>query len=298
VLLDRPLSTKIRQIWGQPWAITGVFQDFGAGIQIATKVLHLFHLFWRSTMKKTLLAVTMAALALPLSSQAAESGLGITGNFGFTSNYKYRGISQSADKVAAQGGFDVSHGSGLYLGAWTSNVADWANYNGNGQEIDIYGGFKTELPAGIGLDIGALQYYYPGTGINLPAAAVKKPNTLEYYVGLSYGPIAYKFSQTSDLFFGAPGSKNSTYQNINAKFPLSEKVSLSASFGEQKVKGSGNPTYNDYGVGVSYALPADFSVTLSYIGTSGLSAAEKVWFTYENKKLYEAKTILTVSKSF
>ena len=66
-------------------------------------------------MKKTLLAVTMAALTIPLTSQAAESGLGIAGNFGFTSSYKYRGISQSADKVAAQGGFDLSHGSGLYL---------------------------------------------------------------------------------------------------------------------------------------------------------------------------------------
>lgn len=254
-------------------------------------------------MKKTLLAVTMAALALPVASQAAESGLGITGNFGFTSNYKYRGISQSADKVAAQGGFDVSHGSGLYLGTWTSNVADWANFNGNGQEIDVYGGFKTEL-AGVGFDVGALQYYYPGSAINTPAGAIKKPDTLEYYVGLSYGPIAYKFSQTSDLFFGAPGSKNSTYQNINAKFPLSEKVSLSASYGEQKVKGTGNPTYNDYSVGVSYALPADFSVTLSYVGTSGMTATEKTWFTYtypENtpsKKLYEAKSILTVSKSF
>jgi uncharacterized protein (TIGR02001 family) len=251
-------------------------------------------------MKKALLAVTMAALALPITSQAAESGLGITGNFGFTSNYKYRGISQSADKVAAQGGFDVSHGSGLYLGAWTSTVGDWANFNGNGQEIDVYGGFKAELPGGIGLDIGALQYLYPGSAINVPAGSVKKPDTLEYYVGLSYGPLTYKYSQSSDLLFGAANSKNSTYQIISAKFPLSEKVSLSASFGEQKIKGAGNPTYNDYGVGVSYALPADFSVTLSYIGTSGLSAAEKSWFTftYDNRKLYEAATILTVSKTF
>jgi uncharacterized protein (TIGR02001 family) len=250
-------------------------------------------------MKKTLLAVTMAALTLPVASQAAESGLSISGNFGFTSNYKYRGISQTDNKMAAQGGFDVKHGSGLYLGTWTSNVSDWANFEGNGQEIDVYAGYSTSLPMGLGIDVGALQYFYPGTEAS--GLSGKKPNTLEYYVGLSFGPISYKFSQTSDLWFSVPGSKNSTYHFISAKFPLSEKASISASFGEQTVKGAGNPTYNDYSVGLSYALPSDFSVTLAYVGTSGLSSPEKTGFTAgENgtTKLYEAKSILTVSKSF
>ncbi|MFZ9314685.1 MAG: TorF family putative porin, partial [Burkholderiaceae bacterium] len=112
-------------------------------------------------MKKTLLAVTMAALTLPMTSQAAESGLEISGNFGLTSNYKFRGISQTDNKPAAQGGFDLAHSSGLYIGTWTSNVSDWANAAGNGQEIDLYAGYSTELPLGLGIDVGALKYYYP-----------------------------------------------------------------------------------------------------------------------------------------
>ena len=248
-------------------------------------------------MKKTLLAISMAVLAVPLTSQA-NTGLELSGNFGLTSNYKFRGISQTDNKPAAQGGFDLNHGSGLYLGVWTSNVSNWAKFEGNGQEVDIYAGYSTELPMGLGFDIGALQYVYPGT---LVGDSGKKPNTLEFYVGLSFGPISYKFSQTSDLWFSVAGSKNSTYHHISAEFPLSEKASVTAAFGEQTVKGVGNPTYNDYSIGVSYALPSDFSVTLAYVGTSGLSPAEKGSFTAgptDDMKLYDAKAILTISKSF
>ena len=246
-------------------------------------------------MKKTLLAVTMAALVLPMTSQAAESGLELSGNFGLTSNYKFRGISQTDNKPAAQGGFDLAHSSGLYIGTWTSNVSSFANTFGNGQEIDVYGGFSTELPLGLGLDIGALKYFYPGNGAN--------QNTLEYYFSLSYGPVNYKFSQTDNLWFGFTDSKSSTYQILSVELPISKDLTANASYGAQKVKGASNPDYTDYSVGVSYALPSDFSLTLAYVGTSGLSNAEKTekfGRTVNGKsiELYKSAAVLTLSKSF
>lgn len=246
-------------------------------------------------MKKTLLAVTMAALALPMTSQAAESGLEISGNFGLTSDYKFRGVSQTDGKPAAQGGFDLSHASGLYIGTWTSNVSYWANAGGNGQEIDIYGGYSTDLPFGLGIDVGALKYYYPSNQVT------PKQNTTEFYLGLSYGPVSYKYSQTDGLWFGFADSKSSVYQSLAVELPISEALSFSAVYGQQKVKGPTNPTYNDYSVSLSYALPSDFSLSLAYVGTTGLSAAEKGVFTAGpngTTKLYDAKAILTISKSF
>ena len=246
-------------------------------------------------MKKTLLAVTMAALALPMTSQAAESGLEISGNFGLTSDYKFRGISQTDGKPAAQGGFDLTHSSGLYIGTWTSNVSYWANTGGNGQEIDIYGGYSTDLPFGLGIDVGALKYYYPSNQVT------PKQNTTEFYLGLSYGPVSYKYSQTDGLWFGFTDSKSSVYQSLAVELPISEALSFSAAYGQQKVKGPMNPTYNDYSVSISYALPSDFSLSLAYVGTTGLSADEKVTFTkgpVNATKLYDAKAILTISKSF
>jgi uncharacterized protein (TIGR02001 family) len=256
-------------------------------------------------MKKTLLAVTIAALALPLTSQAAESGLEISGNFGLTSNYKFRGISQTDNKPAAQGGFDLAHSSGLYIGTWTSNVSDWANINGSGQEIDLYGGFGTEV-MGIGLDLGVIKYVYPGTQVN--TGSNKKPDTTEYYIGLSYGPVSYKFSQTNDLWFGFIGSKSSSYHDVSAEFPLNDAITIAAHYGNQKVKGVGNggagvanPSYTDYSVSVSYALPSEFTLSLAYVGTSGLTASEKSQFlsgTNYVKKIYDSSAVLTLSKSF
>jgi uncharacterized protein (TIGR02001 family) len=46
----------------------------------------------------------------------------ITGNAGLFSDYRFRGISQTDKKPAFQGGFDVAHSSGFYLGNWNSNI--------------------------------------------------------------------------------------------------------------------------------------------------------------------------------
>ena len=95
-------------------------------------------------MKKTVLAITLAALTLPALAQdkkAPEPEFTISGNFGLFSDYRFRGVSQTDKKPAAQGGFDLAHKSGIYVGTWTSNVSQWTA-TGASQEIDLYGGFK------------------------------------------------------------------------------------------------------------------------------------------------------------
>ena len=65
----------------------------------------------------------------------------ITGNAGVFSDYRFRGISQTDKKPAFQGGFDIGHASGFYVGNWNSNI-DSALYNGASLEMDFYGGYK------------------------------------------------------------------------------------------------------------------------------------------------------------
>ena len=82
----------------------------------------------------------------------------ITGNAGLFSDYRFRGISQTDKKPAFQGGFDVAHSSGLYIGNWNSNV-DSALYSGANIEMDFYAGFKGAVAdTGVGYDIGAIYY--------------------------------------------------------------------------------------------------------------------------------------------
>jgi uncharacterized protein (TIGR02001 family) len=256
-------------------------------------------------MKKTLLVVTLAALtsgaantALASDPKAPAPDFEISGNFGLFSDYRFRGISQTDKDPAIQGGFDLSHNSGFYIGTWGSNVADWANTSGNGMEIDVYGGYTTELPMGIGADIGFIRYEYPGNRNN------PKQNTNEWYVGASFGPLSYKFSRTTGNWFGQAGSSGSTYHALSVEVPLNDQLTLAAHYGKQKVKGASATTngFNDYKVGVSYALPNDFSIGLDYVGVSGLTAAEKSSFATSllktDVKLYESTAVISLSKTF
>src|SRR5436190_22836171 len=103
---------------------------------------------------------------------APEPDWTFTGNVGLFSQYVFRGISQTNEKPAVQGGFDLGHKSGFYAGTWASNIS-WISDGTSGNppgstasaslEWDFYGGYKGSLPADFGYDLGALYYYYPGT---------------------------------------------------------------------------------------------------------------------------------------
>ncbi len=112
------------------------------------------------------------AAPAPAAAPAPEPDWTFTGNVGLYSQYVFRGISQTNEKPALQGGFDLGHKSGLYAGTWASNIS-WLS-DGNppsapppapsaSLEWDFYGGYKGSLPADFGYDLGVLYYWYPGT---------------------------------------------------------------------------------------------------------------------------------------
>src|SRR3989337_266742 len=134
-------------------------------------------------MRKTVLATALAAAAaLPgLASAQATSPHSLSGNMSIVSDYRFRGISQTFVQPAIQGGIDYSHSSGFYLGNWNSNVSGLSYPDGGGIEMDVYGGFK--FPAGpVGLDVGVLQYIYPGAKYG----SGDDFDTTEIYLGVSW----------------------------------------------------------------------------------------------------------------
>ena len=92
-------------------------------------------------MKKSSIAILVASLCV-----AATANAGVSGNIAASSDYVWRGITQTNHSSAVSGGIDYSHDSGLYLGGWTSNIA-------SDTEIDLYGGFSKEF-SGVGVDVG------------------------------------------------------------------------------------------------------------------------------------------------
>ena len=243
-------------------------------------------------MKKTLLAIALSSALVPLApAMAAESDIELSANFGLVSDYRFRGVSQTDKEIAAQGGFDLAHKSGFYLGTWASNVGGWANTNGNGMEIDLYLGYSTEL-GGIGLDIGNLYYYYPGSDA-FPNG--DPPHTHEVYLGLSLSAFTFKTSYSTPDYFGTADSKGTLYYNLSAEVPINDSTSLSAAIGYLSDKGDSSYYKGyDYSIGVSTDLNG-FSLGLSYIAISG---DVKDNLDADGEDIGDGTVVLSISKSF
>jgi len=275
---------------------TGKPDDFRlARVSLLKKAVSPDRILIRSSiMKKTILALSLAALSVPALAQGKkpEPDITFTGNFALVSDYRFRGISQTDKKPGGQGGFDIASKSGLYAGLWTSNVSQWTA-TGASQEIDLYGGYKTSLPMDIGLDLGYISYQYPGN------TASPKNNTREFYIGLSKGPITYKAYRTIGNWFGLSDSKGSVYHDLTISYGITDKMTLSGHLGVQRLENR-LEDYKDYRIGVVYDLGEGYSAGLAFTRVSFKSDSDgKAWFTNTaGKSLYGNGTVLSVTKTF
>lgn len=107
-------------------------------------------------MKKSIVLATAVAAVLTSGVAAAE----LSANATITSNYIWRGVTQTTDQAAGQGGVDWGFGPGFYAGTWVSNV----NFDNSddGYEMDVYAGWGGETSGGgFGYDLGVISYQYP-----------------------------------------------------------------------------------------------------------------------------------------
>ena len=219
----------------------------------------------------------------------ADEGLGsFSANVGIFSEYSFRGIDQSGEEAAIQGGFDWAHDSGFYLGTWGSNV-DF-NDNESVSEFDFYGGFSKELSNGVSIDLSLIGYTYPG------AYDSSNYDFMEYAIGLgkSIGPVALSFAVNySDEFFGESG--DATYVQGGLDYELPQGVTLSAHVGHQSIDLEtvyGAPDYVDYSVGGSYTLKS-FDLSVTYVDTD----VDDNWNSTDQSGK-EGRAIFGVSRSF
>lgn len=207
---------------------------------------------------------TLASSQVVMAAEEAPTWT-VTNNIGFVSNYYFRGISQSWNKPAVQGGIDIAHSSGFYVGAWGSNVTP-NTYPDATLEVDAYAGYNGTISAveGLGYTVGLYGYFYPGgswkkytfTGTT-PAGAPQTPdggewNTYEANFGVSYNWLSAKASVTLGDWFGAEKStgwkdstSGSTYLELNAAYPLPmvEGLTLVGHVGRLDVSSELNTAY-------------------------------------------------------
>jgi uncharacterized protein (TIGR02001 family) len=241
-------------------------------------------------MKKLLLALFVLA---GITSAHAQ----VSGNLGLTSDYRFRGISQSQNAPAVQGGIDYNHKSGFYIGNWNSSVSSSVYTNGSGVESDVYAGYKKEIYKGLTLDVGSYNYFYPRA--TTTAATGSNFDTQEGFAGLGFGPVSVKYSRTlGNGYFGTANAKGTQYYEANVAYPIpGSKISLLAHAGKTNVANSSSLDYNDYNVGLGYDL-AGWNIAAKYYTNSAMTSTFTNANTVSGQKLYKNAGVLSVSKSF
>ncbi len=208
-------------------------------------------------MNKTAL---MVAAAMGLSA-AAQAELGA--NIGVTSNYLWRGVTQTDDGPAVQGGIDYSHQSGFYAGTWVSNI-DWAAA-GSGEEVDLYAGFAGEAGA-FSYDVGVLGYFYPSHDDS---------DFVELYGSIGVGPVTagINYTVSSDVD-DASGSNEAfiegdIYYYLSASHEVAESWTIGGTVGyydfEDDGVAGGDTSYAHYQLDISKNAGdfGDFTLSVS-----------------------------------
>lgn len=157
-------------------------------------------------MKKSIVLATAVAAVLSSNIALAE----LSANAAITSNYIWRGVTQSNDDAAGQGGIDWGHESGVYAGTWVSNVAFPSQDRdptsptyleadtGAGYEMDVYVGFAGEA-GDLGYDVGVVSYQYPIT---------PEFNFTEIYLSGTFSMLTVGVASTVDA---ASGNKDGVF---------------------------------------------------------------------------------------
>lgn len=248
----------------------------------------------------TLPLIAVCALASAGLARADEAACcTLAGNVTLASEYLYRGIAQTDHAPAVQGGVDLGHASGLYLGVWGSTIswlADAADISAP-VELDVYGGYKGTAGA-FSYDVGGLYYYYPG---RYPQGFVS-PDTFEAYAGVGYGFLTFKVSYALTDLFGARTpegrrTRGSYYLDLTASYPLVPGYTLVGHIGRQQVQGYADASYTDWRIGGT-AEALGFAFGLFYSATDAKGGAGEFYRNAHGTDLGAARVVLTVGKSF
>ena len=245
-------------------------------------------------------AVAAVTLALGLSLAAGSAGAFELEDAGLTvgltptisSDYLFRGVSQTQNRPAVQGTIDIQHTTGFYVGAFISNVS-FLGTNAR-QEVDALAGWRTTV-AGVSLDLGGIAYTYPGyrnpTGSGLydlqyfevSAKASYEFEPVKLLAAINYSPNYQLESGTG------------VYVEGGVEVALPFNLTLSGRVGHQWIQNNtrwGSPDFTNWNVTVSTKL-YDFVLTAGYFDTD-LNRGE----CFAGQKICAARGMVYLSRTF
>ena len=196
--------------------------------------------------------VALAVLATAAGAAYAEGEW--SGNVALSSDYVWRGVSQSNEDMAISGGFDYANGM-FYAGTWASNVDFEDGAEDTNMEWDFYGGIAGETESGIGWDVGVIYYAYPDA------------ETGDYDFVEVYGGLSYEFTGgvgVGGYVYWDPDNE-SFYVEGSAGYSFTDEFAVDATVGNYSFDGGGD--YTNWSVGATYTTPVGIDLGLRYHDT-------------------------------
>lgn len=265
-------------------------------------------------------AVLAAMLSTPAFAQDAEPPKPITvsGSVALVSDYRFRGVSQTDEEAAIQGGFTVTHESGFYVGTWASNLAGWGTFGGANMELDLYGGYKLPVGDGGTLDVGLTWYMYPGgfSKTDFAEPYVKLSGTagpVNLLAGVAYAPAQEALGNWSNTPQSRIGDKEDNFYiwgDVSSAIPntgATLKGHIGYSDGNPGLGPNGTsvaPTgkYFDWLLGVDYAV-GPLVLGVAYTDTD-ITRAESAYLlpnfssTKDGSPIADAQIVFSLSAAF
>jgi uncharacterized protein (TIGR02001 family) len=242
-------------------------------------------------MKRILLSAACAAALTTggalAQDEASGSSWSLAGTFGVTSDYIFRGQTQTNHDAALQGSLTVSHDSGFYLGVWGSNV-DFGNETDF--EVDFYAGYGGSFNDSTTFDVNVTYYAYPN------AEDFRNYDYFEVLGTVTYSMDAFSIYAKTALspeFFGETGF--AAWVGTGAGYEITDGIRVSGNVGYQWIEDNalaGIPDYFNYDIGVTGTFGI-ISVDLRYFGTD-LSEAE----CYGGTDLCDERVVGTATLGF
>jgi len=200
------------------------------------------------------------------SSIGGETGFSFSANVALTSEYRFRGVDLSGGELAIQGGFDLSHSSGFYVGTWASSLdEDTVGYGST--ELDLYGGWSGDLTDGLSADVGVIAYTYPDAGAG-------DFDYIEFYgsLGFSLGPV----SATTGVAYAPDqdslGSTDNLYIYTDVGIGIDgTPLTLNGHVGytDGFLTFTNDSKAFDWSISADVALGGNLSANIAYVGAEG-----------------------------
>jgi len=206
------------------------------------------------------------------------------------SDYVFRGITQTDEEFAIQGSMDYSHSSGVYVGAWASNI-DFGDGNGESSELDIYGGFANSIEW-LDYDAGFIYYNYPGVGSSRNFDYVEAAFSIGHDFGFAATSVGFNWSPDN---FGESGDAVYVWGDVSVPSPVEMPLPLSLDMhiGHQDIDKNatfGFPDYLEWSLGLSTSVQG-FDLSITYHDTD-LKDSEGA------QDIADSRAVFAVSRSF